>query len=233
MFNSVLCIFSLALSFWTLIAGSLSHLEKYIGCNTELPRMFKSWSTIDYVMKDLDFLLCSDKCPCKMNKYVQYMYKSDLINSVEFDHYKIDDSGKDKVQDCGTNYEDIIKTWSNYASGYMEGVAEEYFGSKKFRKYWKKLETRLHCSGFCNNNYWNGDNERRTISKYLFSGTNRGIPKYKGCMYQVMKWLQKMLLSFGIIALITGVIQIVITACCCFINRYNALENYMRQKQGA
>ena len=46
--------------------------------------------------------------------------------------------------------------------------------------------------------------------KYLFSGINRGIPEYYGCMHRIMKWLRSMLLSYGIISLFQGIIEIIL-----------------------
>lgn len=212
----------------------MNHIDRYIGCNTELPRMFKSWSTTDLLMKQLDSKFCSKDCGCKMNEYVQFMYKSDPIERQEYNNFNVTDQGYDKATDCPDS-DAIIDSWANEETGYMVGVYEEYFSSKKFKKYWKKLEEKFDCSGFCVNNYYMDESNQkpRTINKFLFSGINRGIPKYKGCMWRVMKWLKEMLLSFGILALLTGVIEMLIVACCCFINAYNKSCQRIKIKTGS
>ncbi len=80
------------------------------------------------------------------------------------------------------------------------------------------------------NNYYDRDDNQRTISKYLFSNVNRGVPKYKGCMYRVMKWLKAMLLSFGVIALITGVIELGIIVVGCFVTHDNDYREFVKEQ---
>ena len=210
----------------------MEHIEKYIGCNTEFPRMFESWSTVDQVMKQLDLNHGSEACPVNMNGYLEYMYKSDPIEKENFNTWKLGNTSIAK--DVGTKCagaDDILRGFGGTDTGYIEGVSDAYFSSSKFKKYWEKVEKRFDCTGFCVNNYYEDDGTPRTISKYLFNKVNRGIPKYKGCMYRVMKWLKAMLLSFGVIALITGVIELGIIVAGCFVTHDNDYRAFIKDQQ--
>ena len=209
---SCLCCF--AIGIYALVAGSVRKLERYIGCYADLPRMYKPWSTLDQLFKDLDQLLCSSKCPCLMNDYTKYTYLADPICKIDLDeNYVFNDSRindipvyRQSVDNCD-GYEEIVYAYSERLTGYVDGTDDSEFNMKKFRSYWKRIENKFQCTGFCNTVYLADDNTKfRKMSKYLFNDIDNGIPKYSGCMIEIMKYLKNYLISFGSLALGMGVL---------------------------
>ena len=75
-----------------------------------------------------------------------------------------------------------------------------------------ELCIKFECNGFCSTIYEDNDKQRVMI-KYLFRDVNIGYPKQRGCMIPFMKWIKKMLLSFGVLTLLSGLIQIAMFGC--------------------
>ena len=86
------------------------------------------------------------------------------------------------------------------------------FNLNKFATYWKYIEEKFECNGFCSTIYEDNDKQRVMI-KYLFRDVNIGYQKQRGCMIPFMKWIKKMLLSFGVLTLLSGLIQIAMFGC--------------------
>ena len=202
-------LFTLCVSFIALISCSYNKLERYLGCSSQLPRMFKAWSTLDQYMIKLDDELCSDSCPCYIDEYVKEEYQRYPFTKPYLDLWNITDingNGKEIVSDCN-NYLDITYEYNEFNSIFFGTNKLKY---KKFKKYWKKIENKFNCAGFCNNAYINKKGQQVHIIKYLFSGLGRGVPQYFGCMNRIMVFLYRMVISYGVIALASGLIQILL-----------------------
>ena len=100
---------TMAVSFFTLIAGSVGKIDKYIGCQSKFKGIFKYWDEIDQYIIAADTALCGKNCPCDMSKYSIQMYKNNPITKEMFNAYfninekELKDSQSDsmiKIQSC-------------------------------------------------------------------------------------------------------------------------------------
>jgi hypothetical protein len=148
-----------------------------------------------------DKLLCSEDCKCTNYTYNFFMYMSDpLAYDIYTNVYEF--GGLNNfVQGCGSKYSDFKKHNSNK---YIKV-------NKKFEDYWKNVEKRFDCVGFCQTSYYSEEKKMNIpFTKYLFSGFYRGPVKHKGCFRLLMNWIIKALISFGSLGLGGSLIQILI-----------------------
>lgn len=155
----------------------------------------------------LDKELCSENCPCAMSDDMKKQYSDIPYLSKIVENYHIDKNGADKVSDC-KNFEDISNKYNDQENIFFKSGKFRY---KTFKNYMKYVEQKFHCTGSCSANYENEEGKQIRMGKYLFSGINKGIPKRKGCTFKVMKWLKKILISYGAFALVSGVLQIAVS----------------------
>ncbi|MCQ2816719.1 MAG: hypothetical protein MJ252_05570 [archaeon] len=225
----MLCLlFTLSVAILALIAAGYKRIEQYMGCNSEFPRIFKPWSTLDKYLIELDKTMCSIDCECKIDyenayqlsskpynkKYSSSLYVGDNPEQMYFDSIGIvmRDGGVEKVKDCH-NYDKISEDYDNSPNIFFKSGKFKY---KKFRKYWAYIEKKFDCVGSCNTNYEKiidaetGETKQTRMTKYLFRGVHKGVPKYNGCIMRVMKWLKRMLISYGVFALLSAVIEIIL-----------------------
>jgi hypothetical protein len=115
---------------------------------------------------------------------------------------------------------DLYKTY-NFDGNYKNiQECKEYNGiqstdkikvNKKFAQYWKNIEKRFNCVGFCQTSYYSERlNKNVPFTKYLFSDFKRGPVKHKGCFRLLMNWVIKALISFGSLGIAGSLIQILI-----------------------
>lgn len=210
-----------------MIAGSIGKIDKYVGCQTKFKGIFKYWDEIDQYIIAADTALCGANCPCDMSKYSIQMYKNNPITKEMFNAYfnikenDLKDISSDsmiKIQSC----EDKTQLRSNYKAELKKKNIDGFTG-KIFEGFWEHIENKFKCTGFCSTiyepdssmiGYYQAPNtlenapKQRELIKYIFSDVNKGIPKHRGCMMQIMKWLPKMLISFGSFALFAAIVQI-------------------------
>ena len=205
-------IFTMSVSFFTLIAGSIGKMEKYIGCNTEYKGIIKYWRSIDNYLMKVDQKLCGNGCECNITPATKKLFQEDVRTNGFYDKI-IREGGKNvKIQDCMNE---------NTLYNFPEGEIKK-FKSKIFNNFWKHIENKFDCSGFCATIYTYDNNNggmptsfeekpnQVAMMKYLFTDVNRGPVKYRGCFRRLMKWLPKMLISFGCFALFASLIQIIL-----------------------
>lgn len=174
--------------------------------------MLSAFSSLDVYFMELDKGFCTGDCPCKINEFTEFMYKADPIDKIEFEMGNTVTGEKfTKISDCRI-FDEISDKYHSRDTGYIAGARDYQFSRTKFKKYWKNLEKKFDCTGFCSNAYYDhGTKTYKKLNKFLFSGINRGVPKHSGCWYELIKYVSKMLISFGSFALFTGVIEILIT----------------------
>ena len=218
---------TMAVSFFTLIAGSVGKIDKYIGCQSKFKGIFKYWDEIDQYIIAADTALCGKNCPCDMSKYSIQMYKNNPITREMFNAYfninkkELKDIQSDsmiKIQSC----QDKTSLRSSYKNLFKSKNIDGFNG-KIFEGFWEHIENKFDCTGFCKTiyepnedmiGYYKDDNylknapNQKELIKFIFSDVNKGLPKHRGCMNQLMKWLPKMLISFGSFALFASLVQI-------------------------
>lgn len=244
----------MSVSFFTLIAGSIGKIDKYIGCQTKFKGIFKYWDEIDQYIIAADTALCGANCPCDMSKYSIQMYKNNPITKEMFNAYfnikenDIKDISSDsmiKIQSCA----DKTTLRSNFKLKLKEKNIDGFNG-KIFEGFWEHIENKFECTGFCRTiyepdntslGYYQAPNtltnapKQRELIKYIFSDVNKGMPKHRGCMIQIMKWLPKMLISFGSFALFASIVQICLLVLALMLLRHNnenvGIEHIVKEEQ--
>jgi len=216
--NSLLFIFIILLllstlaSWGTAIISIMGGRIKYkqnglLACNTKLTGVLGIYENIDNYLMYVNSLFCSEGCRCKTKRFENDEFEftnnfiSEEINKKEFTN----NNGEIiKFQDC----EKIL--FDEARNRYLEHPNSTQYPikTKKFHKYFKKLEKRFKCTGWCKTAYkdpYSLDN--RFIVKYLFSDSEKEIPHYFGCMNIIYKWLPRFVMSTGILMLFASVFE--------------------------
>lgn len=205
----------LIVSLYTVIVGSVK-LDEYIGCNSKRGKVSGTFNVMDQYFAELDKLLCQDSCPCGFNEYTQFMYNSDPVYQKIFSKYKIYGANT-KVTQC-EGYENIADNFGKDESGYRKGLGEG-FKERAFEAFWRRMERDFECTGVCNTVYDDEKGEPMKMRKFLFRGINYGVPKYSGCMERIVKFIRKIMISFGSLGLATGVVEIILVILSCLLLR--------------
>jgi hypothetical protein len=80
----------------------------------------------------------------------------------------------------------------------------------KFHEYWKGIEKRFKCTGWCTTKYTNPFSlQNDTMVKYVFSDINRGIVDYPGCLNRLSKWLPSLISTIATLLLSCGIVQLI------------------------
>ena len=98
----------------------------------------------------------------------------------------------------------------NYNGNLSDSIDKQYesdFNEEKFFKYWARVENKFECTGICKTR----ENEG-SINQFLFTDSTKNIKK-NGCIYPLSNWLNKMIISFGILL----IINIIVSTLCLYI----------------
>ena len=79
-------LFTLSVSIFSLVAGSIGNVDEYVGCQKKFKGLFKYWNSIDKLMIDIDKTLCSDNCLCYITPYTKGLYHTDGVYRNIFDN---------------------------------------------------------------------------------------------------------------------------------------------------
>jgi len=199
---------SLACGIWCAIGGTIRHRHNgMLSCNAELTGILNLWKNIDEYLKYSYTFMCSEFCPCD----VDIINKESNIYPFPFypdaEENNNNEYGKrfrfDEI--CSQNIKnEVMRLFKNNPNN--TGI---YIKENKFKKYWKRIEKRFKCSGWCETNYKNPltyNNE--SMFFYLYRGLDKN-PKYIGCMNRIVNWISSYLKGIASMMIICGVIQIV------------------------
>ena len=213
-------LFTMSVCILILVGSTIGRIKNYIGCNTQFKGLLKYWRSIDAYIIEADKKLCSSDCICKLNEFSEKMFQNDPIAYTIYSNFwyksnnESDINAYEKIQDC--NNIDLQSIYDNEYKSYYDMK----INGDKFNTFWKNVEERFDCAGFCITNYQsdydiieNADSDSRNypnqipMIKYTFSGINKGPVKHKGCFRLLVNWMIDSLISFGILGLIASVIQ--------------------------
>ena len=203
---------TMSIAIFTLVAGTIGNLDKYVGCQTPYQRMFKYWEYLDNYFKEADKVLCSEKCPCSFTDVATKLYQNNPITKEVFTSYYVTDGeqrsisdkseGTKRIQDCPGDVINGLKTTQiDYLKLHQNKIKN--FKPDKFHKFWEYIEKKFECTGFCATIYTpdpdrtsTGSNLPRQIPmvKYLFSDVNKGPVKNRGCMQPLLKYVSDLCL---------------------------------------
>lgn len=207
-FELLSTIISFSIGVYCLVASQISNNELTQTCQIDYKGMFDNFRYLDELFHKADFILCSSDCPCNITNDLtleEFQQTEKFYN--EYKEYKIDSNSTIKsIQQC-QNIDDIITVskQTNFTDniGY---ITEDIF-RKDFATYWKRIEEKFDCVGWCEGAYFDSiSSKNRFMYKYLFSDVNRGVPKRR-CMNPFKNWMVRMLKAFGSLILIDSILQ--------------------------
>ena len=231
-FQSIFTLFIFISGIIIIVSGNISKNQLTKTCQKDLKGIFKHFLLLDDYFKLIDNYLCSDECPCYFNKNSTYEkfknpqlnnVNSELIDSINFNkNVNLIDNNyyyEFNFNNCSEKVKEkaFIKfiLHSEENRKYFENINHE-----KFFKFWRKIENKFKCSGWCNTPYINHDinldelekndeknNENeRFIIKFLFSNINKGIVPNIGCMNKLTDWLPKYIYAFGSLLIVSSIV---------------------------
>ena len=231
-FQSIFTLFIFISGIIIIVSGNISKNQLTKTCQKDLKGIFKHFLLLDDYFKLIDNYLCSDECPCYFNKNSTYeKFKNPQLNNVSLN--LIDSINFNKNVNLIDNNYYYEFNFNNCSEKVKEKAfikfilhSEEnrkYFENinhEKFFKFWRKIENKFKCSGWCNtpynnhninldeleNNDENDNNNKRYIIKYLFSDINKGIVSNIGCMNKLTDWLPKYIYAFGSLLIVSSIV---------------------------
>jgi hypothetical protein len=126
--------------------------------------------------------------------------------SKEFIDNIVDGGNVTSFQECPDDAIAKVKTFYEQDEKSSQGKLSN-LNMNNFVKYWKYVENKFDCVGWCANSYWYTGNFTNVyvnggLCKYLFSGVNKGVPKHAGCLNEMFKHVKSNLQTCGYIALV-------------------------------
>ena len=205
-------VFCFIISVICLLASDTGKTKDYIGCNTKYKGIFKYWENIDKLFEAVDVSLCSIDCPCDFTNSITKEFTDNLTTREYFDTYVVD-GYNEAFQKCPETLQNKVK---NYFEEYEKdnGNKLSKLNIKKFAQYWKYIENKFNCVGWCQTTYIHnseltGNTDKKgMLIKYLFSGLNRGIPKHIGCLHQMIEYVRPRLLAIGLVEFFVSIVMI-------------------------
>ena len=192
----------------SIMGGRIKHKHNgSLGCQTELTGVLQIFENIDIYLMYVNSLFCGANCKCKLSEdsIKENIFLNDEIYKEFNKNIFIDNSENNEIvqfQDCDKLIQDEAR------NRYLEHpkAAKYPIDTEKFQKYFKKLEKRFKCTGWCKTAYkdpYTLDN--RYIVKYLFSDVvENGLPHHIGCMNKISSWLPHYVMTIGIFMLIAS-----------------------------
>ena len=136
---------------------------------------------IDNFMIEADKRFCSNDCPCNIN--------INQISEIVLNMKKnISDKGAVNFQECNLQTREIA-------------IKISLVNGEEINKFYKEmewLENKLNCCGYCIKNYIDSNGMRHTISNYMFSNINNGIPVNVSCLPKLISWIEEVCRNFVI-----------------------------------
>lgn len=167
------------------------------------------WMGMDNYIINADQFLCSPQCPCFIKD--TSLFTSNQASNAAFNQWTTTLNDQDVVnfQGCSLAVKQNVYDIANSLSPDFFNPNGD-FNAAQFWAYMATIENRFSCSGFCNINYINSFTSTATsISKYIFTDVNRGVPANAGCLDIILNWLPSYLLAFGSVGIVLAFFQLI------------------------
>ena len=197
-------LFTWSIGIFSCIGGTIYN-KKYhqLGCKSELTGVLEMFNNIDNYFIYADSLLCSEQCKCKFSESIKDLYLNNIYSPGSYSTFNSWNIIYKKITEKG-----YFNFWENCSISVKEEVRNRYLESKnslsyrinyeKFAKYWKNIEEKFNCTGWCQTNYIDPYTlKEKKMLKFIFSDINYGIPKYPGCINRLTNWLPSMVGATG------------------------------------
>lgn len=177
-YGSIVFIFSIIVVIWCFL-GSPDFINESSQCELiKYKGLLNGFEKFDKLFINVDKALCSNNCKCINDENSVFNFKKCEENLIG-DTFKTTFENKD------------IK---NFERG-------------KFMSFWSMIEKKFDCTGLCEVEYSVG-NENKKIDKYLFSDINRGKIENYGCIFIMSKWIKRIVISFGSLAVANSLLNL-------------------------
>ena len=165
---------------------------------------------MDSYIINVDRSLCSPDCACRLTN--RGIFQQNPNTTSAFSTWTLTDQvfGATAFQNCSS----AVQANTLAASISQNPLfPADTFQPSSFHDYMSRIEREFKCVGWCNVIYLTpASTTPITLSKYLFSDINRGIPENVGCIQILMHWLPGYLLAWGSVAMVLFGIEIVLFA---------------------
>ena len=208
-------LFVLGIAIFCFISMRTRYWKEYLGCNADYKGLLSVWNSIDTYLQIVDQYFCGKNCPCFFGPKTTKLYTANSTTAPYYhlwEKYEINDDfiKRKNIDNCIDSIDENSENSKSEIKELHEILKEKYlsqnayfnhtFNVDKFHKYYKKIEKRFKCTGFCSITYFNNEtNTNQKIVKYLFSDMTKEIPEHFGCIGAIMDWFRKTLIAFAII----------------------------------
>lgn len=203
----IVTLFATAIGAMGIISSQAGKLKDYAACNTEYKGILKMYTNIDFLLEMIDTTLCSSECPCNFDAKTTKAFTENTTTKPYFEKWT-KNGQNDRFQNCSETIRNNTQT-KFIVYDAAKGSYLSKFKINQFLTFWKYIEKKFNCSGWCLGEYTmtesGGTTKNGAFYKFLASGVNRGIPKKLGCLKPVFDWLPPKLLVYGILAVLCGV----------------------------
>lgn len=198
-------LFTWSIGIFASIGGTIKNkVDDVLGCKSPLTGVLELWRNVDNYYQLADSILCSSLCQCLMYSEVFDEFQYDFLTSetyqtiVRTDHESRpvleENQRKFNFQSCSDEARQVA--YDVYISN--PNNTKQYIKPDHFADYWKGIEERFECVGWCNLNYTSMfDLQNHIMGKYVFSDVNRGVVKYPGCLYKLTHWIPSLIGAIG------------------------------------
>lgn len=189
-------LFVLAIVIFCFIGTQTRYWKDWEGCTGDYDGYLSVWNSVDNYLQAVDSLLCSESCPCYFNETSTQLYVSNSTTAPYFNLWRKANRtiNAKRFQDCPETVKSQAKNLYLSTNAYFNHT----FRDDWFMKYYKHIEKKFKCTGFCSTVYFNGQTGTNAkIVKYLFSDYTKEIPEHFGCLSSMMDWLRKTLNAFA------------------------------------
>lgn len=211
---SLSSLFTWAIGIFSCIGGTIYHKENHqLGCKSKLTGVLEMYNNIDSYFLYADSLLCSNQCQCIFKENVKNEYLNNIYSPGAYSTLQSWIYTSKKFND-----EETFNFWDNCSFEVKEEARNRYLETQtslnhrinynNFAKYWKKIEEKFKCTGWCQTNYIDPYTlQEKQMLKYIFSDINNGLPEYPGCINRLTNWLPSMVGATGACLIVCAFIQ--------------------------
>ena len=205
-------LFSLAIGIFASIGGTIYHkVDGLLGCDSEYTGVLKMWNNVDEYFKLVHSTFCSPACPCYISNYHE-QFGTNIFSRKYYEQSPSwlltteNDKHMTKYQRCPQEIkEDVLRMYNSNPNNTRTPIKAD-----KFNDYWKGIEERFECTGWCKTKYKNiYTGKEETMIKYAFSDVQRGVVRYPGCLNRLITWLVGLLAAVGACLIVAGVLQLI------------------------
>lgn len=167
------------------------------------------WKSVDDYFRLVNSVYCNrELCRCKLTKpgVMKQFERHRFISSDELDF--LDQPSSQEEEFNFNNCPDSAKREVERLYMSNPNNTNHYIKPDKFFDYWRGIEKRFKCTGWCQTTYTNIYTlKKEHMFKYTFSDLNRGPVRYPGCLNVLVNWLPGLIGAVGGCLIVAAFLQ--------------------------